>query len=87
MFSSCHARVPELIHTLYLPECQGTPCWKQVRIGSLSDCNWTQIQNHLVHKQALNHLTSLVVGSSPVAVTKGYPMFSRNVARFTSINQ
>ena len=31
IFLSCHARVSEWIHTLHLPECQGTPCWKQVR--------------------------------------------------------
>ena len=29
MFLSCHVRVSEWIHTLYLPECQGTPCSKQ----------------------------------------------------------
>ena len=26
---SCHVPVWEWIHTLQLPECQGTPCWKQ----------------------------------------------------------
>ena len=31
MFLSCHVRVSEWIYTLYLPECQGTPCSKQVR--------------------------------------------------------
>ena len=31
MFLSCHVRVSEWIHTLYLPECQGTPCSKQAR--------------------------------------------------------
>ena len=31
MFLSCHLRISEWIHTLYLLECQGTPCWKQVR--------------------------------------------------------
>ena len=31
MFLSCHMRVSEWIHTLYLPECQGTPCLKQAR--------------------------------------------------------
>ena len=31
MFSSCHIRVSEWIHTLYLPECQGTPCSKQAQ--------------------------------------------------------
>ena len=25
-------------------------------IWSLSDCNWTQTNNHLVHERALNHL-------------------------------
>ena len=30
MFLSCHVRISEWIHTLYLPECQGTPCSKQV---------------------------------------------------------
>ena len=31
MFLSCHIRVSEWIYTLYLPECQGTPCSKQAR--------------------------------------------------------
>ena len=30
MFLSCHQHVSEWIHTLYLPEHQGTPCSKQV---------------------------------------------------------
>ena len=30
MFLSCHVRFPKWIHTLQLPECQGTPCSKQV---------------------------------------------------------
>ena len=29
IFFSCHVRVWEWIHTLQLPECQGTPCSKQ----------------------------------------------------------
>ena len=28
---SCHFRISERVHTLYLPECQGTPCSKQVQ--------------------------------------------------------
>ena len=28
MFLSCHVRVSEWIHTLYLSQCQGTPRWK-----------------------------------------------------------
>ena len=31
MSLSCHVRVWEWIHTLQLPECQGTPCSKQAR--------------------------------------------------------
>ena len=31
MFLSCHVRVSEWIHTLWLPGCQGTPCSKQAR--------------------------------------------------------
>ena len=31
MFLPCHVRVSEWIHTLYLPEGQGTPCSKQAR--------------------------------------------------------
>ena len=31
MFLSCHIRVSKWIHTLWLPECQGTPCSKQAR--------------------------------------------------------
>ena len=31
MFLSCHVRVSEWIRTLYLPECQGTPCSKKAR--------------------------------------------------------
>ena len=39
------------------------------KLVSLSDCNWTRTQNHLVLKRTLNHLAKLVLGSSPVAVT------------------
>ena len=57
MFSSCHIRVLEWMHTLYLPECQGIPCSKLApNIWSLSDCNGTQTHNHLILKQTLNHL-------------------------------
>ena len=31
MLFSCHVRISEWIDTLYLPECQGTPCSKQAR--------------------------------------------------------
>ena len=32
------------------------------KIRSLSDCNWTRAQNHLVRKRALNHLAKLTNG-------------------------
>ena len=35
MFLSYHVHVSEWIYTMWLPECQGTPCLKL-----LSDCNW-----------------------------------------------
>ena len=31
------------------------------KIWSLSDCNWTRTQNHLVRKQTLNHLARLAL--------------------------
>ena len=30
--------------------------------GSLSDCNWTRTQNHLVRKRTVNHLAKLACG-------------------------
>ena len=39
MFLSCHVRVSEWIHTLYLPEYQGTPCSKQ---GPYMKFKWLQ---------------------------------------------
>ena len=33
--------------------------WSRCKIWSLGDCNWTWTQNHLVHKQTLNHLAKL----------------------------
>ena len=40
MFLSCHVRVSEWIHTLYLPECQGTPCSKQARYLKFKWLQW-----------------------------------------------
>ena len=40
MLFSCHVRVPEWIHTLQLPECQGTPSSKQARNLKV---NWLQL--------------------------------------------
>ena len=33
--------------------------WSRCEIGSLSDCNWSRTQNHLVCKQTLNHHSGL----------------------------
>ena len=33
--------------------------WNRCEIWSLSDCNWTQTHNHLVHKRTLNYLAKL----------------------------
>ena len=39
MLLPCHVRISEWIHTLYLPERQGTPCSKQARYLKLK---WLQ---------------------------------------------
>ena len=56
MFLSCHVRLSEWMHTLYLPECQEFLARNRREIWSLSDCNGTQIYNHLVRKRTFNHL-------------------------------
>ena len=45
MFLSCHIRVSEWIHTLQLPECQGTPCSKQAQNLRFK---WLQLDSNLV---------------------------------------
>ena len=54
MFLSCHIRVSEWIYTLWLPECQGTPCSKQVQNQILIKFLWIheifQIANPLVEQ-------------------------------------
>ena len=40
MFLSCHICVSEWIHTLYLPECQGTPFLKQVQYMKFKWLQW-----------------------------------------------
>ena len=54
MFLSCHIRLWDLIHTIYLPECQGTLCWNQLQNLKISDDNSTRTHNNLVPKQTLN---------------------------------
>ena len=41
-------------------------------IWSLSDCNWTRIQNHGVCKRTLNHLAKLTEGLSCLVITYPY---------------
>ena len=42
MFLSCHVRVSEWIHTLYLPECQGTNgCSECQGTNGCSECQGT----------------------------------------------
>ena len=50
IFLSCRARVPEWIYTLYLPECQGTPCLKQARNLKLRDMTKIYSQMHRTDK-------------------------------------
>ena len=47
MFLSCHVRVWEWMHTLQLPECQGTPCSKQARV-------WIHSQTHTWHDKNIH---------------------------------
>ena len=44
MFFLCHVRVSEWIHTLYLPEYQGTACSKQVPNLNVK---WLQLDSKL----------------------------------------
>ena len=45
------------------------------KIWSLSDCNWTQTQNHLVRQRTLNHLAKLTKWWSCVLITYLYGTF------------
>ena len=78
MLLSCHVRVSEWIHTLQLPEFQGTPCQKQARNLIFK---WLRLDSNPQLTTKLNHLVSLakclsvrsrinvLVSSSPVAAT------------------
>ena len=59
MFLSCQVRLSEWIHTFYLREFNELFAGDRRQIWSLSDCNCTRTQNHLVRKQTLNHLAKL----------------------------
>ena len=51
--------------------------WSKCKIWSLSDCNWTQTQKHLVQKQTLNHLAKLAKWLSCVLSTYLHGAFDR----------
>ena len=53
MFLSCHVRVSEWIHTYSCLNVKELLARSRREIWSLSDCNWTRIHNHLVHKRTL----------------------------------
>ena len=87
MFLSCHVRVSEWTHTLQLPECQGTPCSKQVRnpkfkwlqqdsknMWHVYDMTRTYSQMHRTDKYSkqLNHLASLAKWLSACLQTKWF---------------
>ena len=44
-------------------------------VWSLSDCNWTRTENHLIRKRALNHLAKLAIWLSCVLSTYLYAAF------------
>ena len=48
-------------------------------IWRLSDCNWTQTQNHLVRKRRLNHLAKLAKWLRCVLSTYLYGVFEHTV--------
>ena len=60
MFWSCHVRVSEWIHTLYIClNFEDLLPGSSHEIWSLSDCNWTQILNDLVRNKTFKHLAKL----------------------------
>ena len=51
MFLSCHVRVSELIHLYSCLNVKELIARSRREIWTLSDCNWTRSQNHLIRKQ------------------------------------
>ena len=64
MSLSCHVRISEWIHVLYLPESQEHLGPNRSDIWNLSDCHGTRTHNHLVLKKALNELAKSTKGFS-----------------------
>ena len=75
MFLSCHVRVSEWIHTLQFPECQGTPCSKQVQNLKFK---WLQRDSNpepLSCKRTLDHFAKLAKWLRSVLGTYLYGAF------------
>ena len=75
IFLSCQVHVSEWIHTLKLPECQGTSFFKQAQYLKFKSLQWARTHNHLVHKQNLNHLAKLTKWLSCVVSSYMYDAF------------
>ena len=75
MFLLRHVRISEWLDTLYLPECQGTPCLKQAWYLKLKWPTRNRTQNHILHKRILNHLAKLTEWLSWVVSTYLYGAF------------
>ena len=59
MFLSCHVCISEWIHSYSCLNMKELLAWSRHVIWSLSGCNWTWTQNHLVCKWTLNLLAKL----------------------------
>ena len=75
MFLTCHARVSEKIHTLYMPDANNVLAQSRCEIWTLNNFNWTRNQNHLVRKRTLNDLTKETKWLSCVLSTYLYGAF------------
>ena len=75
MLLSCDLRVSEWIHTPSCLNVQELLVQSRLKIWSLSDCNWTRTQYHLVRKRTLNNLAKLVKWLSCVLSTYLYGAF------------
>ena len=69
MFLSCHVRVSEWMLNCESWMSRNSFAQSRREIWSLSDCNWTRTQNHLVGKRTLNHLAKLDAHHIEVVMT------------------
>ena len=71
MLSPCHTWALEWIYTLYLPECQGTPCSKQ---APYLNFKWQQ-QDNSVEKVFFSASVNINIDFNDIAYIKQCPMF------------